>query len=111
MVGGDYIERNFRALGRLGRLVNIAFQGGIKAEVNFGLMMMKRLTFMATTLRARSNDEKGAIRDALARDVWPLIAAGRIKPVVDKVFPLAEAQAAHARMAGSGHIGKILLAV
>ncbi|MGD0143973.1 MAG: NAD(P)H-quinone oxidoreductase [Rhizomicrobium sp.] len=111
MVGGDYIERNFRALARQGRLVNIAFQGGMTAQVNFGLMLMKRLSFMATTLRARTVAEKSAIRDALAREVWPLIAAARIKPIVDKVFPLAEAQAAHARMAESAHIGKILLKV
>ena len=109
MVGGDYIEKNFRTAARGGRIVNIAFQKGMKAEVNFGLMMMKRLSFMATTLRARTNAEKGAIRDAVAREVWPLIEAGRIKPVIDHVFPLAEAQAAHARMASSGHIGKILL--
>jgi NADPH2:quinone reductase len=109
MVGGDYIERNFRALARGGRLVNIAFQGGMTAQVNFGLMLMKRLTFMATTLRARANAEKGQIRDALAREVWPLIAAGRIKPIVDTVYPLAEAQEAHAHMAKSAHIGKILL--
>jgi NADPH2:quinone reductase len=109
MVGGDYIERNFRALARQGRLVNIAFQGGMTAQVNFGLMLMKRLSFMATTLRGRTIEEKTAIRDALAREVWPLIAAGRIKPVIDKVFPVAEAQAAHARMAQSAHIGKILL--
>jgi len=109
MVGGEYIERNFRALARGGRLVNIAFQGGMTAQVNFGLMLMKRLTFMATTLRARANEEKGQIRDALAREVWPLIAAGRIKPIVDKVYPLAEAQEAHAHMAKSAHIGKILL--
>jgi NADPH:quinone reductase len=109
MVGGDYIERNFRALARQGRLVNIAFQGGMSAQVNFGLMLMKRLSFMATTLRGRTVAEKTAIRDALARDVWPEIAAGRIKPVIDRVFPLAEAQAAHARMAQSAHIGKILL--
>ncbi len=109
MVGGDYIERNFRTLARQGRLVNIAFQGGMTAQVNFGLMLMKRLSFMATTLRGRTIGEKTAIRDALAREVWPLIAAGRIKPVIDKVFPLAEAQAAHARMVQSAHIGKILL--
>jgi len=109
MVGGDYIERNFRALARGGRLVNIAFQGGMTANVNFGLMLMKRLTFMATTLRGRSNEEKGAIRDALVREVWPLMAEGRIKPVVDRVLPLEKAQEAHARMAGSAHIGKILL--
>jgi NADPH2:quinone reductase len=72
-------------------------------------MLMKRLSFMATTLRGRTVPEKTAIRDALAREVWPLIASGRIKPVIDRVFPLAEAQAAHARMAQSAHIGKILL--
>jgi NADPH2:quinone reductase len=81
----------------------------MKAEVNFGLMLMKRLTFMATTLRTRSNAEKGAIRDALLKEVWPLIEAGKIKPVVDRAFPLADAQAAHTRMASSEHIGKILL--
>jgi NADPH:quinone reductase len=79
--------------------------------VNFAPMMMKRLSFMATTLRGRTNAEKGAIRDAVLREVWPLIAAGRIKPVIDSTFPLAEAQAAHARMASSDHIGKILLTV
>jgi NADPH:quinone reductase len=109
MVGGDYIERNFRTLARQGRLVNIAFQGGMTAQVNFGLMLMKRLSFMATTLRGRTIPEKTAIRDALAREVWPQIAAGRINPVIDRVFSLAEAQAAHARMAQSAHIGKILL--
>ncbi len=109
MVGGPYIEKNFHAAALWGRIVNIAFQAGFKAEVNFGLMLRKRLSFMATTLRGRSNPEKGAIRDALSREVWPLIAAGKIKPVIDRVFPLSEAQAAHARMASSGHIGKILL--
>lgn len=109
MVGGSYIQRNLSALARGGRLVNIAFQESMTANVNFGPMLMKRLSFMATTLRARSNEEKGAIRDALSREVWPLIAAGRIRPIVDRVFPLVEAQAAHSRMAASDHIGKILL--
>lgn len=109
MVGGSYIERNFRAAARGGRIVNIAFQGGMKAEVNFELMLMKRLSLMATTLRARNLSEKGAIRDAVLREVWPLVESGRIKPVIDRTYPLAEAQAAHARMAGSDHIGKILL--
>jgi NADPH2:quinone reductase len=111
MVGGDYIQRNFSAAALWGRIVNIAFQSGMSANVNFAGMLMKRLTFMATTLRARSNEEKGAIRDALAREVWPLIDAGKVKPIVDRVFPLAEAQAAHKRMATSEHIGKILLKV
>jgi len=111
MVGGDYIQKNMSAAALWGRIVNIAFQKGMSAEVNFAPMMMKRLTFVATTLRARSNDEKGAIRDALSREVWPAIEAGKIRPVVDRIFPLAEAGAAHKRMAGSEHVGKILLSV
>jgi len=111
MVGGDYITRNFSAAALWGRIVNIAFQSGMSANVNFAGMLMKRLSLMATTLRARSNAEKGAIRDQLAREVWPLISSGRIRPVVDRVFPLAEAGAAHKRMAESAHIGKILLAL
>jgi len=109
MVGGEYIQRNMSAAALWGRIVNIAYQSGMQASVNFAPMLMKRLSLLATTLRARSNDEKGAIRDALLREVWPLIEAGRIKPVVDRTFPLAEAGAAHARMAKSDHIGKILL--
>jgi len=111
MVGGAYIARNFEAAALKGRIVNIAFQKGTTATVDFGLMIRKRLTFAATTLRGRSFAEKGAIRDALLANVWPLIATGKIKPVIDRVFPLAEAGAAHARMAESRHIGKILLAV
>ena len=111
MVGGDYIGRNLRALAPLGRLVNIAFQKGTTAEVNFAPMLLKRLSFMATTLRGRSVGEKGKIRDALKERVWPLIEGGRIRPIVDEVFPLAEAQAAHRKMASGSHIGKILLAV
>jgi NADPH:quinone reductase-like Zn-dependent oxidoreductase len=72
---------------------------------------MKRLAFMATTLRARSDAEKRAIRDALAHNVWPLIEGGTIKPVIDRIYPLADAGAAHQRMAGGEHIGKILLKV
>lgn len=109
MVGGDYIQRNMSAAAVRGRIVNIAYQSGIAANVNFAPMMMKRLTLIATTLRARTNVEKGTIRDSLAREVWPLIAAGKIQPVIDRVFPLAAAQAAHERMKKSDHIGKILL--
>ncbi len=109
MVGGDYIQRNMSAAAIWGRIANIAYQSGLQANVNFAPMMMKRLSLMASTLRARTPAEKGAIRDALLRDVWPLIDAAKIKPVVDKVFPLADAKAAHARMAKSEHIGKLLL--
>jgi NADPH:quinone reductase len=111
MVGGDYIGRNLRALAPLGRLVNIAFQKGATAEVNFVPMLLKRLSFMATTLRGRSVEEKGLIRDALKERVWPLMEDGRFRPVIDHVFPLSEAQAAHVRMASSAHIGKILLTI
>jgi len=111
MVGGDYIQRNFSAAAIWGRVVNIAFQAGMSANVNFAGMLMKRLTFAATTLRARSNDEKGVIRDALRREVWPMIDAGGIKPIVDRIFPIADAQAAHQRLSGGEHIGKILLRV
>ena len=109
MVGGDYVQRNMSAAAIWGRIVNIAYMSGMQANVNFAPMLMKRLSLLATTLRARGNDEKGAIRDAVRNTVWPLIDAGKIKPVIDSTFPLAEAQKAHARMAGSTHIGKILL--
>ena len=109
MVGGDYIQRNMSAAALWGRIVNIAYQSGMQATVNFAPLLMKRLSLLATTLRARTNEEKGAIRDAVWHEVWPLLEAGKIKPVVDRTFPLAEAAAAHARMAKSEHIGKILL--
>jgi len=111
MVGGDYIGKNFAAAARNGRIVAIAFQAGSTATVNFAPMLMKRLTLTATTLRGRANAEKGAIRDALLEHVWPLIEAGKIKPVIDSTFSLSQAQRAHARMAENAHIGKILLTV
>jgi len=109
MVGGDYIQRNIAAAAVWGRIVNIAYQSGSKATVDFSSVLMKRLSLLATTLRSRTNAEKAAIRNAVLREVWPLIEAGSIKPVTDSLFPIAEAQAAHARMAKSEHIGKILL--
>ena len=109
MVGGDYIQRNLSAAAIWGRIVNIAYQNGMQANVNFAPMLMKRLALLATTLRARSNDEKGVIRDALLREVWPLIDSGKVKPVVDRTYALSDAGEAHKRMAGSEHIGKILL--
>jgi putative PIG3 family NAD(P)H quinone oxidoreductase len=109
MVGGDYIARNMAAAAPGGRIVNIAYQAGSRAEVDFAPMLKKHLTLAATTLRPRSPAEKGAIRDALAAAVWPLLAAGRIRPVIDRIFPFSEADAAHRLMARGGHIGKILL--
>ncbi len=110
MVGGDYIERNLHAAAVWGRIVNIAYQQGFTATVNFTPMLIKRLSLMATTLRHRSDAEKGAIRDALLKTVWPLIGQGRIRPVVDRVFALGDAGQAHEYMRKSSHIGKILLA-
>ncbi len=109
MVGGDYIQRNIAVAALWGRIVNIAYQSGMTATVNFGPVLMKRLSLLATTLRARTNVEKGAVRDAVQREVWPLLESGKIKPVIDRTFSLADAQAAHARMHKSEHIGKILL--
>ena len=109
MVGGDYIQRNMSAAAIWGRIVNIAYQSGMQANVNFAAMLMKRLSLLATTLRARTPEEKGAIRDALLREVWPLVESGKIKAVVDHTYPLQNAQDAHARMAKSEHIGKLLL--
>lgn len=109
MVGGDYIQRNMAAAALWGRIVNIAYMQGVKAQINFAPMLQKRLSLLATTLRGRSVEQKGAIADALRREVWPLVAAGRIKPVVAARLPLGEAQKAHEIMAGSGRIGKILL--
>jgi putative PIG3 family NAD(P)H quinone oxidoreductase len=111
MVGGDYIGRNYEAAAVEGRIVQIAFQGGPKATVDFRRIMLKRLTHTGSTLRARSVPEKAAIASGLEAKVWPLIAAGKVKPVIYKTFPLAEAAAAHALMESSKHIGKIVLTV
>ncbi|MGA7489767.1 MAG: zinc-binding dehydrogenase, partial [Xanthobacteraceae bacterium] len=111
MVGGDYIERNYEAAAVEGRVVQIAFQGSPKATVDFRRIMLKRLTHTGSTLRARSIADKGAIARGVEEHVLPLIAAGRIKPVIDSTFPLAQAAAAHARMEASSHIGKIVLVV
>jgi NADPH2:quinone reductase len=109
MVGGDYIERNYEAAAVEGRIVQIAFQGSPKATVDFRRIMLKRLTHTGSTLRARSVADKGAIAARVKDKVLPLIASGRVKPVMDSTFPLAEAAAAHTRMEASNHIGKIVL--
>jgi NADPH2:quinone reductase len=111
MVGGAYFQRNLRALAVEGRLVQIAFQDGSEVSCNLTPILLKRLTVTGSTLRPRSVAEKGMIAAALRERVWPLLEAGRIKPVIHKVFPLAEAAAAHALMESSAHIGKIMLAV
>jgi NADPH:quinone reductase len=109
MVGGDYIERNYEAAAIDGRIVQIAFLGSPKATVDFRRLMLKRLTHTGSTLRARSVADKAAIARAVEDRVLPLIAAGKVKPLIDSTFPLREAAAAHAKMEASTHIGKIVL--
>ena len=109
MVGGPYIERNYRAASESGRIVQIAFQKGAKAEVDFTRLLMKRLVHTGSTLRPRTVAEKGAIARALEAKVWPLLAAGRIKPVIHATFPLRAASDAHRALEAGDHMGKIVL--
>jgi len=111
MVGGDYLPRNVQALADDGRLVQIAFLQGPKVALNFAPVMVRRLTITGSTLRPQSVAAKAAIARDLEAEVWPLLAAGRIAPVIDAEFPLADAAGAHARMESSAHIGKIVLKV
>jgi NADPH2:quinone reductase len=109
IIGGDYIERNYEAAAVEGRILQIAFQSSPRATVDFRRLMLKRLTHTGSTLRARAVADKAAIARAIEAKVLPLIAAGRVKPVIDSTFALREAAAAHARMDSSQHIGKIVL--
>ncbi|WP_171122711.1 MULTISPECIES: NAD(P)H-quinone oxidoreductase [unclassified Ruegeria] len=111
MVGGDYIPRNVKALAEDGRLVQIAFLQGPVVELNFAMMMVNRLTLTGSTLRPQSDLAKAKIAQDLREAVWPLLDAGKVAPVMDSEFELADAAAAHARMESSGHIGKIVLKV
>lgn len=111
MVGGDYIPRNLKALAEDGRLVQIAFLGGPKVEVNFTTLMTRRLTMTGSTLRPQSDLAKARIAQDLREAVWPLLSSGRVAPVMDQEFDLSDAARAHARMESSGHIGKIVLKV
>jgi NADPH2:quinone reductase len=111
MVGGDYIPRNYEAAAVEGRIVQIGFQGGSKATVDFVRVMLKRLTHTGSTLRSRSVADKGAIARALEERVLPMVATGRVKPVIDSTFAIADASAAHTRLETSDHIGKVVLTV
>lgn len=111
MVGGDYLPRNVKLAAEDGRVVNIAFLKGPKVALNFALVMVKRLTLTGSTLRPRSAAYKAELARAVEAGVWPLVAEGRIKPVMDQRFPLENAAEAHARMEASAHIGKIVLEI
>jgi NADPH:quinone reductase len=109
MVGGDYIARNYEAAAVEGRIVQIAFLSSSRATVDFVRLMLKRLHHTGSTLRSRSVPDKAAIAKAVEQNVWPLIAARKVRPIMDSVFPFREAAKAHARMESSVHVGKIVL--
>ncbi len=109
MVGGDYIQRNFSAAAKDGRIVNIAFLQGSKIQVDFMPLMLKRLTLTGSTLRAQSAQTKAGIARELEENVWPLLNNKTIEPVIDSIFPLDQVAAAHTRMESNQHIGKMIL--
>jgi NADPH2:quinone reductase len=109
MVGGDYVPRNLQCLADDGRHVSIAVQGGAQATIPLFEIMRRRLTLTGSTLRPRDTAFKTLVADEIARTVWPHVEAGRLRPVIDQVFPLGEAAAAHARMEEGDHVGKIVL--
>jgi len=111
MVGGDYVDRNYDVAALEGRIVQIAFQTSPKVTIDLRRIMHKRLSHTGSGLRPRSVADKGKMARALEQTVWPLLAAGKVKPVIDSTFPLREAAAAHARMESSEHIGKIVLTI
>ncbi|MEW2047943.1 NAD(P)H-quinone oxidoreductase [Streptomyces sp. NPDC005476] len=108
-MGAKYLDRNVQALAVNGRLAIIGMQGGAKAELNIGALLAKRAMISATSLRARPLEEKTAIVAAVREHVWPLLAAGHVRPVIDREFPMSEAAAAHRHVEASGHVGKVLL--
>jgi NADPH2:quinone reductase len=111
MVGGDYVPRNLQCLADDGRHVSIAVQGGLMATIPVFEVMRRRLTLTGSTLRPRSVDFKTMVADELARTVWPHVAEGRLRPVIDSTFPLHDAAQAHERMESGAHIGKIVLVI
>jgi putative PIG3 family NAD(P)H quinone oxidoreductase len=111
MVAGDYTQRNLDCLAEDGRLVTIAVLGGARATLDMARLMVRRHMLTGSTLRGRSNEFKTLLADEIGRNVWPLVEAGELRPAMDRVFPLAEASAAHARMEAGAHVGKIVLEV
>lgn len=109
MVGGPYVQKNLNVLKTNGRCVMIAFLKGPHAEVNLMRLMLKRLTLTGSTLRSRSNEEKARLAHEVREHVWPWIEAGKVRPVIDSTYPLADAEQAHARLQSGAHAGKIIL--
>ncbi|MFP5230647.1 MAG: NAD(P)H-quinone oxidoreductase [Acidobacteriota bacterium] len=111
MIGGDYFPKHIDLLRRDGRLVHIAYGGGGEVQLSLRRLMQKRLVVTGSTLRSRPVAEKTRLRDGVEEHLWPLLASGRIRPIVDRVYPMEEAAEAHRRMESSGHIGKIVLRI
>ena len=111
MVSGDYVPRNLKCLREDGRHVTIAILGGARAELNMAVVMARRYTLTGSTLRPRSSEFKALLAQEIAQNVWPLVESGELRPVMDRLFPLAEAGAAHARMEAGEHVGKIVLEI
>jgi putative PIG3 family NAD(P)H quinone oxidoreductase len=111
MVAGSYVPRNLDIAALEGRIVVISLLGGSRAEINMGLILTKRLTLTGSTLRARTVAQKAEVADAVHKHIWPLLSAGRVRPVIHATFPLAEAAEAHRLMETSNHIGKIVLTI
>jgi NADPH:quinone reductase-like Zn-dependent oxidoreductase len=109
MVAGSYVARNLEIAALEGRVVVISLLGGSRAEINMGVMLAKRLTLTGSTLRSRTVAQKAEVAEAVRKNVWPLLAAGRARPVIHATFPLALASEAHRLMETSTHIGKIVL--
>jgi NADPH:quinone reductase-like Zn-dependent oxidoreductase len=110
-MGAAYLGRNVDVLATNGRLVVIGLQGGTTAELNLGSLLSKRAAVLATSLRARPPEEKAAIVASVVEHVWPLVADGMVRPVLDRTFPLAQAADAHRRLESSQHVGKVVLTV
>lgn len=111
IVGGSYLQKNLECLAYQGRLVTIATRGGAKAELDIGMMMRKQASITGSLLRPRSVAEKAKLVSAVCQNVWPLVKAGKLKPMIDGIFPLGEADQAHASMESGEHVGKIVLKV
>jgi NADPH:quinone reductase len=111
MVAGDYVPRNLKCLAEDGRHVTIAVQGGARAEINMAVVMRRRYTLTGSTLRPRSAEFKALLAQEIVRNVWPFVEAGRLRPIMDRTFPLAQAAEAHRRMEAGAHVGKIVLEV
>lgn len=111
IIGGSYLQKNLECLAYQGRLVTIATRGGAKGELDIGMMMRKQATATGSLLRPRSVSEKARLVSAVREHIWPLLKQGKLKPVIDSVYSLVEADRAHARMESGEHAGKVVLKV